>query len=585
MRDVVTCALVLLLLAMALVPASASPVPLQQLFHDYWEYQLAENPLLATSAGDNRANDRLPSVTVADLTRRNAADREFVARLRAIDRAALPADERISYDVLTRKLDESIADFEFGAWRCSLTADWGYHMEFSQLPANVPLASTKDYENYTARLRDFPRYNREQMALLREGLRTGFTLPRVVLAGYDGTVSAHVVRDAEASVFYVPFRAFPAEIPEADRGRLARDGRAAIMEAVVPAYRELLDFFTKEYIPGARTTTGASDLPDGKRYYAHRVRAYTTLDVTPEEVHAIGLREVARIRAEMETVIKQTGFTGSFAEFLRFLRTDPRFYARTPDELLKEASFIAKRMDGKLPTLFGRLPRLSYGVAPVPPDIAPKFTGGRYIEAPLDGSRAGFYWVNTSSLQSRPLYVLEALTMHEAVPGHHLQIALQHELTGLPEFRRTAGFDAFVEGWALYSERLGLEAGFYQDPYSDFGRLTYEMWRACRLVVDTGIHDMGWSRDRALQFLGENTALSEHEVRTEIDRYISWPGQALAYKMGELKIRELRQRAERELGPRFDLRAFHDAVLANGAIPLSVLDDQITAFIASRKRP
>lgn len=582
MRDILACAMVLLVLAMALVPVGASPAPLQQLFQDYWEYQLAENPLLATSAGDSRANDRLPSVTVADLTRRNAADREFLARLRAIDRTALPADERVSYDVLARKLDESIADFEFGAWRCSLTADWGYHMDFSQLPANVPLATTKDYENYVARLRDFPRYNREQIALLREGLRTGFTLPRVVLAGYDGTVSAHVVRDPEASVFYAPFRAFPAEIPEADRVRLTRDGRAAIVDAVVPAYRELLEFFTKEYIPGARTTTGASDLPDGKRYYAHRVRAFTTLDVTPEEVHAIGLREVARIRAEMEAVIKQTGFTGSFAEFLRFLRTDPRFYAKTPDELLKEASFIAKRMDGKLPTLFGRLPRLSYGVAPVPPDIAPKFTGGRYIEAPLDGSRAGFYWVNTSSLSSRPLYVLEALTMHEAVPGHHLQIALQHELTGLPEFRRTAGFDAFVEGWALYSERLGLEAGFYQDPYSNFGRLTYEMWRACRLVVDTGIHDMGWSRDRALQFLGENTALSEHEVRTEIDRYISWPGQALAYKMGELKIRELRQRAERELGPRFDLRAFHDAVLANGAIPLSVLDDRIGAFIASR---
>jgi uncharacterized protein (DUF885 family) len=341
---------------------------------------------------------------------------------------------------------------------------------------------------------------------------------------------------------------------------------------------------TGEYLPKTRTTTAAADLPRGREYYAHRVRYFTTLDVKPEDVHKIGLAEVARIHDEMLEVIRQTGFQGDFPAFLKFLRTDPRFYARTPEELLKQASFIAKRMDGKLPSLFSRLPRLPYGVEPVPAHLAPKYTGGRYVEAPVGGTRAGTYWVNTYALESRPLYVLEALTLHEAVPGHHLQIALQQELQGVPPFRRTAGVGAFVEGWGLYSERLGLEAGFYQDPYSNFGRLTYEMWRACRLVVDTGLHAFGWPRERAMDFLASNTALSLHEVGTETDRYISWPGQALAYKMGELKIRELRRMAETELGPRFDVRAFHDAILASGPVPLPVLEEQIRAYIAATKR-
>jgi uncharacterized protein (DUF885 family) len=340
---------------------------------------------------------------------------------------------------------------------------------------------------------------------------------------------------------------------------------------------------TSEYLPKTRTTTAAADLPRGREYYAHRVRYFTTLDVTPEDVHKVGLAEVARIHTEMVKVVRQSGFEGDFAAFLKFLRTDPRFYARTPEELLKQASFIAKRMDGKLPSLFGHLPRLPYGVEPVPAHLAPKYTGGRYVEAPVGGTRAGTYWVNTYALESRPLYVLEALTLHEAVPGHHLQIALQQELQGVPPFRRASGVGAFVEGWGLYSERLGLEAGFYQDPYSNFGRLTYEMWRACRLVVDTGLHAFGWSRAKAMDFLASNTALSLHEVRTETDRYISWPGQALAYKMGELKIRELRRMAETDLGPRFDVRSFHDAILASGPVPLPVLEEQIRAYVTATK--
>jgi uncharacterized protein (DUF885 family) len=314
------------------------------------------------------------------------------------------------------------------------------------------------------------------------------------------------------------------------------------------------------------------------------VRHYTTLDTTADEVHAIGQREVERIRGEMQDVIRQVGFAGAFAAFLEQLRTDPRFYARTPEDLLGQAAWIAKRMDGRLPSLFRRLPRQPYGVEPVPPDLAPKYTGGRYVGAPLDGTRAGAFWVNTYALESRPLYTLEALTLHEAVPGHHLQIALAKELGALPAFRRYGYVDAFGEGWGLYSERLGIEAGIYKDPYSDFGRLTYEMWRACRLVVDTALHTRGWSRAQAIEFMAANTALSRHEIATEVDRYISWPGQALAYKMGELKIRQLRARAEKALGESFDVRAFHDAVLESGAVPLTVLEERIDAFIAAGGR-
>jgi uncharacterized protein (DUF885 family) len=370
-------------------------------------------------------------------------------------------------------------------------------------------------------------------------------------------------------------------VPEGDRGRLRDGGRAAIGEAVVPAYRSLLDFFTREYIPGARTTIGASALPDGVRYYAWLVRYYTTLDTTSDDVHAIGRREVARIRDEMQAVVRGLDFDGDLDAFIEHLRTDPRFYAKTPDELLKRAAWIAKRMDGKLPSLFGRLPRQPYGVEPVPDDLAPKYTGGRYVGAPLDSTRGGTYWVNTYALETRPLYTQEALTLHEAVPGHHLQIALAKELEGLPAFRRYGYVNAFGEGWGLYAERLGLEAGFYADPYGNFGRLTYEMWRACRLVVDTGLHAKGWTRAQAIEFMATNTALSRHEITTEVDRYISWPGQALAYKMGELKLRELRARAEKALGERFDVRAFHDAVLANGAVPLDVLEEQVEELIAS----
>ncbi len=563
-------------------PASAA---LATLLDEQWQYRLAEDPLLATSAGDHRYDDRLPSMTKKDLERRAAHDRATLTRLQAIDRAGLSEAEAVSSEMMARELSDSVADYDFGAYRIPLTSDSGFHTDFADLPNRMTFATSRDYENYAARLNAFPRYVSEEIALMREGLASGFTLPRVVLQGYEGTMTAHIVSSPEKSVFFAPYRKFPPGVPESDRGRLTEQGRQAILAGAVAGYRSLADFMRDEYVPRARTTIAASSLPHGREYYAHLVKSFTTLEVTPDQVHEIGRQEVLRIRAEMDAVIARTGFEGNFVAFLNFLRTDPRFYAKTADELLKDAAYVAKRMDGKLPSLFGKLPRLPYGVEPVPAHLAPKYTGGRYIPAPVGGTQAGEYWVNTYALDQRPLYTLEALTLHEAVPGHHLQIALQQEMTGLPEFRRFSEVGAFVEGWALYAERLGLEAGFYTDPYSDFGRLTYEMWRACRLVVDTGIHAKGWTRAEAIEYLETHTALSTHEVETEIDRYISWPGQALCYKMGELKIRELRRQAEEALGPKFDLRAFHDVVLENGAVPLTVLEGQVRGWIASRKAP
>jgi len=417
---------------------------------------------------------------------------------------------------------------------------------------------------------------------MRAGIDRGFTVPRAVLDGYDRTFALHVVDDPEASVFYAPFTHFPATIAATERERLTAAGRTAISEATIPTYAMLLDFFRDEYLPGARTTIGASELPEGAAYYAEQVRWYTTLDLSPAEIHQIGLDEVARIHAEMEAIIEEVGFDGSFDEFLTFLRTDPQFYASTPQQLLEHAAWIAKTMDGKLPSLFGTLPRLPYTVSPVPADIAPTYTAGRYVPPPNGGTQPGQYWVNTYDLASRPLYTLPSLTLHEAVPGHHLQGALALEQEAQPEFRRNDYISAYGEGWGLYSEYLGVEAGVYRTPHERFGRLTYEMWRAVRLVVDTGIHSMGWSRQQVLDYMAANTALSLHEIETETNRYISWPGQALSYKLGELKIRELRARAEATLGERFDLRAFHDAVLANGSVPLDVLESEIDAWIAEQ---
>jgi uncharacterized protein (DUF885 family) len=390
------------------------------------------------------------------------------------------------------------------------------------------------------------------------------------------------LKDAKQSPFYAPFKKFPPAVSADDAKRLSAEAERTITAQIVPAYAKLLKYFNEDYVPKARKTLGAYALPDGQAYYRSQIRQYTTLDTSPEEIHKIGLAEVARIRAEMEQVKKDAKFDGDFAAFLKFLRTDPQFYAKTPRELLMNASYYAKRIDGMLPKYFGKLPRLPYGVAPVPEAIAPYYTTGRY-NGPAEGSgNAGFYWVNTYKLEARPLYALPALTLHEAVPGHHLQISLASEQGEQPPFRRYSYISAFGEGWALYAEHLGVEMGIYETPYDQFGRLTYEMWRACRLVIDTGVHAMGWTREQSLALLRDNTALSEHEITTEVDRYIGWPGQALSYKLGELKIRELRAKAEKAMGERFDLRAFHDAVLSLGSVPLPVLEARIDDFIAGK---
>jgi uncharacterized protein (DUF885 family) len=385
-------------------------------------------------------------------------------------------------------------------------------------------------------------------------------------------------------LLYKPFDDFPLGVAASDHARLRAAASEAIAGSVVPGYAALQTFMGDEYAPAGRETIGASGLPNGRAYYEHRVRRFTTMDVTPEQVHQTGLDEVARIRAEMDAVIVETGFDGSFEEFVEFLRTDPRFYVDDADDLMKEVALVLKKMDGQLPKLFKTLPRTPYGIKRVPDYIAPRTTTAYYNGPAGDGTRAGFYFVNCYDLASRPLYEIEALSLHEAVPGHHLQTAIQMELEDAPMFRRFIWVVAFGEGWALYSERLGLETGFYEDPYSDFGRLTYEMWRACRLVVDTGIHYMGWTRQRAIDFMAKNSALTIHNITTEVDRYISWPGQALGYKIGELKIRELRRRAERELGPGFDLRGFHDVVLGSGAVPLDVLEANVVAWIGQAKQ-
>ena len=577
--------LVLLASAFPMAPGAATPAEdLKKLFDDEWDARMRESPLFATRLGDHRFDDQLPSVTLADEARRNQADRGYLKRLEAIDRTTLGDKDRLNYDIFGRSLRNRITDYELKTYLMPITNREGFHTDFPQLPDRLSLHTTKDYENYCARLEACRRYFGQYIEVMREGVKEGYVLPKVVLGGWEGAVDAHIVDDPTKSLLYAPFEKFPDTVPGSARAALVARGKKAITDSVVPAYRALHAFMEKEYLPASRETIGASDLPNGKAYYEFRVRYYTTLDLTPQQVHETGLAEVKRIRSEMDGVIARTGFKGSFAEFLAFLRTDSRFYFDTPDALIREVSFICKQMDGQLPTLFKTLPRMPYGVKPVPDFIAPKTTTAYYDDPNGDGTRAGFYNINLYDLKSRPRYELEALSFHEAVPGHHLQIAIMQELPDVPNFRRYDWFTAFVEGWGLYSERLGMEAGFYQDPYSDFGRLTYEMWRAMRLVVDTGMHYFGWTRQQAIDYMAANGALSMHNVTTEVDRYIAWPGQALAYKIGELKIRELRAYATRELGGKFDVREFHDVVLWSGAVPLDVLEANVKSWVERKKK-
>ncbi|TPV93492.1 MAG: DUF885 domain-containing protein [Myxococcales bacterium FL481] len=561
---------------------------LHRLFAEAWASRLADDPLFASSVGDSRFAAQLADLSETATLRQMNDARGLLTRLDAIDVASLSRTDQISHHIFRRQLTDRLAEYEFGAHEMALTTGSGFHIEFAHMAPRTVIQTGRDGEDYADRLRAFPRYAAQATARLRRGVARGMVLPAVVLEGYDLTITAHIVDDPEASVFWQPLAELPERMPGEEQQRLRSLVRAAITEAVVPAYQTFAAFMRDEYRPGARASIGASELPDGDAYYAHLIRQFTTLELTAAEVHQIGLAEVRRILGEMHAVMQQVGFGGDLAAFLQHLRTDPRFYAETPEQLLREASYLAKRMDAALPRLFGHLPRLPYGVAPVPDHLAPKYTSGRYIDPAPGSGEPGYYWVNTYALESRPLYTLEALTLHEAVPGHHLQISLARELHDLPPFRRFLYLSAFGEGWALYAERLGLEAGFYADPYANFGRLTFEMWRACRLVVDTGIHAMHWSREQAVTYMAEHTALSLHDIHTEVDRYISWPGQALSYKMGELTIRRLRREAETALGAQFDIRRFHDVLLRNGAVPLPILEQEVQRYIAdtaSRSTP
>jgi uncharacterized protein (DUF885 family) len=553
---------------------------LQQLFDDEWDARMVREPLFASRMGVADYNDRLPDRSPHAQRRYLDEDRAFLERLQNVDRVSLSPEQQVNYDLFDFIVSHRVKLAEYRPYRIPILSDSGFHMNIQRMYESMPFKTVADYEQYLKRLQAVGPYFEQNIANMRDGIEDGFTQPKAILEGIVPSISGVIVDDAEDSIFFTPFRKFPEHFTTAEVDRLRTAGREAVSQVVLPAYREFHSFFVDAYIPGARNSLGASALQDGKAYYEDLTRFFTTLDdATPEGIHQLGLREVARIRAEMEDIIRQVEFDGSFAEFIEYLRTDPQFYVDDPKQLLKEASYIAKKVDGQMPAFFRTLPRLPYGVQAVPDDIAPNYTTGRYWGAPVGGRRGGYYMVNTYALDKRPLYTLPSLTVHEGVPGHHHQNALRRELDDLPKFRQAFYPHAFGEGWGLYTEKLAIEMDIYETPYDHFGRLSYEMWRAVRLVVDTGMHYKGWTRKQAQDFLADNSALSLHNVRTEIDRYISWPGQALAYKMGELKILELRERAERELGEKFDIRDFHDAILMTGGVPLDMLDAEIDRFI------
>lgn len=565
-----------------LAPARADD--LQTIFAEYWANEMAENPLNATSSGFNDYNDKMPDASPAGEARREAKDVDFLKRLDAIDVSAASDTDKLSADLLRFILKHRIALAPYKGWRMPFVSDSGFHNDMGYVVSATPFKTVADYESYLKRLKALPGYLDQNVANMRQGIADGFTQPKEILDGILPSFDAQAAPAPRAHPLYAPFLTIPASIPKKTRAKLAADGEAVMANEVIPAFARTAKFMHEEYAPKARTTLGVSAVPDGDAYYRARVRYFTTRDdATPEAIHALGLKEVARIRKEMDSVMKETGFKGSFAGFIEFLRTDPRFYPKTPEELLRYAAFIAKKIDGRLPGYFGKLPRQTYSVEPVPAELAENYTTGRYSGAPPGGPRGGEYWVNTTHLDKRPLYEIPALTLHEAVPGHHLQGALAYEIDNAPEFRKQFYPHAFGEGWGLYSEKLGVEMGIYETPYDHFGRLSYEMWRACRLVIDTGIHSKGWTRQQAMDYLASNTALSLKNVQTEVDRYIAWPGQALAYKIGELTIWEQRAKAEKALGPKFDIRKFHDAVLDEGGLPLDVLSKRIDAYIAREK--
>ena len=515
------------------------------------------------------------------------SEKEFaenlLIKLSHIDVNKLDENDNISFELLSFVLEDIVAYYDFERFLNPLLSDSGFH---SSLVYNVrPMYNYNQIKNYLNKLNSIPQYVDQYLPLLRKGLKKGVSQPLVIFNGYESTYNDHITKDFELNYFYSPFKSLPNGLSQTQKDSVLIEAKKAIENSVVPQFIRIKDFFEKEYYPNTRTSIGVSETPNGAEFYQNRINYYTTSTLySADEIHQIGLKEVARIKEEMIKIIQDLNFKGSFNEFFKFLRTDDQFYAKTPKELLMYARDISKRADEQLPRFFKTLPRKPYGVAPVPDAIAPKYTGGRYVGTSKNSTNPGYYWVNTYDLKSRTLYTIPALTVHEAVPGHHLQSALNNELgDSIPQFRRNLYLSAYGEGWGLYTEFLADEMGIYTTPYEQFGKFTYEMWRACRLVIDTGIHAKGWSREEAIDYMSNNTALSLHEVNTEIDRYISWPGQALSYKIGELKIRELRNKAKLELKEKFDIREFHERILEYGTVTLSTLERRINNYIEETK--
>ena len=500
--------------------------------------------------------------------------------LNKIDSKKLNEDDLISYNLLEFVLNETVIKYKYKTHWNPILSDGGFHLSLTYRVR--PITNKKSALSYLKLLKSIPNYINQQSTLIKKGIDAGISQPLVIFKGYRSTYEKHITLTAEENFYYTPFKNLPKQLSDYEKDSLIKAAKDVVLYDVIPAFKNVKDFFENIYYPYTRKSIGISETPNGEEYYQSRIDYYTTLNETPKSIHEKGLKEVARIRKKMESIVDEVKFKGDLQQFITFLRKDPQFYAKTPEELLKHARNIAKKLDEQLPRYFKTLPRKPYGVAPVPEAIAPKYTGGRYIGTSPESTDPGYYWVNTYNLPSRPLYVIPSLTAHEAVPGHHLQGALNQELPEtIPEFRRNLYLSAYGEGWGLYTEYLAEEMGIYTTPYEHFGKLTYEMWRACRLVVDTGIHAFGWKREEAVNFMANNTALSLHEVNTEIDRYISWPGQALAYKIGELKIRELRQKAQEKLGSRFDIREFHEIILEKGTVTLGILEDRINKYINS----
>ncbi|MEO7067991.1 MAG: DUF885 family protein [Rhodanobacter sp.] len=552
--------------------AISADAAFEHIYQQEWKWRTGKAGISAS--GESQPNNgRLDDVDAASQKQRLDYWQKVIKQLDALDVAQLSSANQVNYAVYRAQIENFVADQQFKTWQMPFNSDSAFWSDIGYELGADKLRSAADYQKYLDRLGQIPAYFDQQIVNMQAGLARGFSVPREVLAGRDVSIAAVAeLKDPTQSSFYAPFKNLPTSIPAGQAQALRGMALQRIRDGVIPAYAKLLAFFRNDYVPQARTTLAAEAMPDGKAFYRQQIREYTTLDLSPDEIHQIGLTQVAKIHTQMLDVIKELKFKGSFADFLQFLRTDPQFYAKIPDELLRRSAWVAKEVDGQMAKYFGRLPRSRFTIVPVPADIAPYYTSGR--------GGADQYMVNTYDLPSRPLYNMPALTLHESYPGHALQLELAQEGHGQPEFRRNSYISAYGEGWGLYSEYLGNEMGIYKTPYQRFGYLTYQMWRACRLVVDTGVHHLGWTRQQAIDYLTSNTALSTREIANEVDRYISWPGQALSYELGYLKIRELRSKAEQALGPKFDIRHFHDTVLSTGSVPLPVLTQRIDRFIA-----